>query len=333
MSSHPFIGSISSSVRLSVILKCIIESLVCFYAILINILIIISLLYIKRLRTTQNLLLINVSFACILFSVSCLLSISLTISILYFKTIPSFACQFIGFIVISSCHCLMFSYTLVTFVRFLTIIYPFNRKITSIQSIKIYLLFKWILAFLLPGISLILPKQQIIFQPKAKICTINQQSPILFITFCTGYIIPLILISLMNLITYINVTRSRQILGLSQTKLSRLNKRKRRNLRLLRQFSLFTVIFLLGWTPFIIIEVIDKEEKFSDAYYLFTLILPSICVLIDSHVILYWNKTIRHQIGVWWRILIRKSERNLHNRDDQTRNVDELSCTCMHSDV
>ncbi|CAF4342038.1 unnamed protein product [Adineta steineri] len=112
----------------------------------------------------------------------------------------------------------------------------------------------------------------------------------------------------MNLITYINVACSRQILGLSQTKLTRLNKRKRRNLRLLRQFSLFTIIFLFGWTPFILIEVIDKEEKLSDIFYLYTLILPSICILIDSSVILHWNKTIYQQIQLWKQILLRKTE-------------------------
>jgi len=226
----------------------------------------------------------------------------------------------------------MFSYTLVTFVRFLTIIYPFNKKITSIKYIKIYLLLKWILAFLLPGISLILPNQQIIFQPKAKFCTIEQKSPILFISFCTGYIIPLILISLMNLVTYLNVTRSRQVSVLSQSKLSRLNKRKRRNVRLLRQFSLFTIIFLFGWTPFILIEVIDKDEKLSDSFYLFTLILPSICILIDSTVILYWNKTIYHQIQLWWKTLIRKTQINNHQRDSHELNHD-IAFSCPNSDI
>ncbi|CAF0882079.1 unnamed protein product [Adineta steineri] len=308
MGSYQTVNSVSLSILINIIIKCIIESLVCFCTIVLNILIITSLLGIKRLRTTQHFLLINVSFACIFFSLSCIISISLTMSTLYSKTINSYICQLIGFIVISSCHCLMFSYTLVTFIRFLTIIYPFNKKITSIQYIKIYLIIKWILAFILPGISLILPNQQIIFQPKARLCTISQQSPILFISFCTGYIIPLILISSMNLITYINVACSRQILGLSQTKLTRLNKRKRRNLRLLRQFSLFTIIFLFGWTPFILIEVIDKEEKLSDIFYLYTLILPSICILIDSSVILHWNKTIYQQIQLWKQILLRKTE-------------------------
>jgi hypothetical protein len=308
MPSHEVIDPISVSVFISIILKCIIETIVCLCIIILNILLIASLLYIKRLRTTQNLLLINVSFACILFSLSCIISISLTISVLYTKHINSYVCQFIGFIVVSSCHCLLFSYTLVTFIRFLTIIYPFNRKITTIYYIKIYLILKWILAFLLSGISLILPNQQIIFQSKAKICTVSQQSPLLFIYFCTGYIIPISLISLMNLITYINVTRSGHILCLSRSKLSRLNKRRRRNLRLLRQFSLFTVLFIFGWTPFVIIEVSDRSGKLSDVYYLFTLLLPSICILIDSNAILYWNKTARNQIQLWWQSLINKTQ-------------------------
>ena len=201
----------------------------------------------------------------------------------------------------------MFSYTLVTFIRFLTIIYPYKKKITNIYNIKIYIIIKWFLAFTLPGITLVFPKPQIVFQSKAKICTIEQHSPILFMCFCTGYIIPLILISLMNLITYINVTHSRQMLGLSQTQSTRSIKRKQRNLRLLRQFSLFTIIFIFGWTPFITIEVIDKRKQISDIYYLFTLLLPSICVLIDSNAILYWNKTVRQQIRIWWQSLINTS--------------------------
>jgi hypothetical protein len=136
----------------------------------------------------------------------------------------------------------------------------------------------------------------------------------------------------MNLITYLNVTRSRQVSVLSQTKLSRLNKRKRRNVRLLRQFSLFTIIFLFGWTPFILIEVIDKDEKLSDSFYLFTLVLPSICILIDSTVILYWNKTIYHQIQLWWKTLIRKIQINNHQRDSHELNHD-IAFSPPNSDI
>ncbi|CAF0985371.1 unnamed protein product [Adineta ricciae] len=333
MSTYRNIGSTVFSVLLNVSVKCIVESFVCLYTILLNVIIMGSLVYIKRHRNTQNLLLINVSIACIVFSLSCLLSICLTIWILYHRSVPTFACQFIAFIVISSCHCLMFSYTLVTFVRFLTIIYPFNRKITSVRWIQVYLVAKWMLAFLLPSISFLLPNHEIIFQPKAKICTVNQQSPVLILLFSTGYIIPLISISLMNLITYLNVTRSRQTLGMSQSKLFRLNKRKRRNLRLLRQFSMFTVFFFFGWTPFIIVEVVDKEGKLADAYYLFTLLLPSICVLIDSHVLLYWNKSISHQICLWWRVLIGQNQFISREPVEQTRSPVDASCTYMHSDV
>ncbi|CAF1175671.1 unnamed protein product [Rotaria sordida] len=326
MSSYGVISSISIPILISIILKSIITYIIGLCIIIINILLIASLTRIKRLRTTQNLLLINVCCACIYFSLSCIVSVSLTMCILNTKNINSYLCQFIGFLVISSTHSVMLSYTLVTFIRFLTIIYPFNRKITKIHYIKNCLISKWILAIFLPGISLILPNQQIIFQSKAKICTINQQSPLLFIYFCTGYIIPFVLISLMNLVTYLNVTYSRQIPFLSRMKQCRLNRRKRRNLRLLRQFSFFTIIFLLGWTPFIIIEIFDKEGKLPDIFYLFTLILPLICILIDSTAILYWNKTIHHQIQLWWQSLIKKRPQIInHERNNYTTNHDSFS--------
>ncbi|CAF1206339.1 unnamed protein product [Rotaria magnacalcarata] len=308
MEPHEVIDSISLSVLISIILKSSIKYIICLCIIIINILLITSLLLVKRLRTAQNLLLINVCFACIFFSIACILSISLTISIIYTKLVNPYVCQFTGFLILSSSHGLMFSYTLVAFVRFLTIIYPFNKKISSNHYIKMYLIIKWILAFLLPTVSLILPKQQIIFQSKAQMCTISQQSPLLYIYFSTAFIIPFILISLMNLVTYLNVTRSRQMHLLSRTKQSRLNRRKLRNVRLLRQFSFFTIIFLIGWTPFIIIEVFDKRGNIPDIFYLFTLLLPLICILIDSNAILYWNKTIHHQIQLWWQSLIKKTE-------------------------
>ena len=77
-------------VFISIVLKCIIETTVCLCVIIINILLIVSLIYIKRLRTTQNLLLINVSFACIVFSLSCIMSTSLTISVVYTKQYNSY---------------------------------------------------------------------------------------------------------------------------------------------------------------------------------------------------------------------------------------------------
>ena len=322
MPLNQVIGPISSSILISIIIKCIIESIACLCIIIINGLLIASLLYIKRLRTTQNLLLINVSFACIFFSLSCILSISLTIYTIYSKSVNSYICQLIGFTVILSCHSLMFSYTLVAFVRFLTIICPFNKKFTTLKSIQIFLILKWMLAFIVSSIILILPNKQITFQSKAKMCIINQQSPVLFSYFCTGYIIPFMLISLMNLITFVNVIHSRQISYLSRTRLSHLNKRKRRNLCLLRQFSFFTIFFVFGWTPFIIIEIFDKQEKLSDIFYLFTLVLPSICVLIDSSAILKWNKTVHHQVQLWWRLLIKKTQINKKERNDYTIDQD-----------
>ena len=104
----------------------------------------------------------------------------------------------------------------------------------------------------------------------------------------------------MNLITYINVIRSRRLLSQSDSKASRLNKRTCRNLRLLRQFSLFTIFYVIGWTPFTIIEVFDRQERWPDLVYLYALTLPPICVLIDSSVICNWNKLVHQQVQAWW---------------------------------
>ena len=306
MLSDYLLDSIPLSTLISIVLKSVIESIICLCTIVINVLLIASLLRLKYFRITQNLLLINVCFACILFSLSCVISVTLTMSVLYTKTINSYLCQFVGFLVILSCHCLMLSYTLIAFARFLTVISPFNKKIVSIHYIKVYLILKWSLAFLLSATSLIFHHQQITFQTKAKICTLKQQSPILLTYFCTGYIVPVILITLMNLVTYLNVIRARSTSSLTQTRLFCLNRRKRRNLRLLRQFSLFTIIFFLGWTPFILIEIFDKQEGLPDIIYLFALSLPSTCVFIDSNAMLYWNKTAHRQIRLWWRSLIKK---------------------------
>ena len=168
-SYYDVIDTIPLHILILVIFKSIIESALCLCIIIINLLIIVNLLQTKRLRIAQNLLLLNVACACILFSLSSILSISLTLYIVHIKLIISYLCQLIGFLIIASCHSLMFSYTLIAMVRFLTIIYPFNKKIISMYYIKLYLILKWILAFLIPGISLILPNQQIKFQSKAKI--------------------------------------------------------------------------------------------------------------------------------------------------------------------
>lgn len=325
MPSHEFINSTSLPILIAIILQSIIKYIMCISTIIINIFLITSLILIKRLRTTQNILLINVCFSCIFFSLATIISVSVTISVVHTKHVNSYWCQFAGFLVLSSAHCLMFSYTLVAFVRFLTIIYPFNKRISSIHYIKIYLVIKWILAFVLVSISLILPNQQIMFQSKPKMCTLNQQSPLLPIYFSTAYIIPFILISIMNLVTYLNVIRPRQKQLLSRARLSRLDRRKRRNLRLLRQFSFFTIIFLLGWTPFIIIELFDKNGKLPDIIYMSVLLLPLMCILIDSNAILYWNKTIRHQIQVWWQEFRKKNE--IDNPQVRTDTNDDESAT------
>ena len=322
MNSEQIINSWSWLFSLSVIFKNSIESFICLLIIVLNFLLIISLVQVKHCRTSQNLLLVNVGFACIYFSISCLLSLSLTSYFLSTKTISTTQCRFIGFLLVSSCHCLMFSYTSVTWVRFLSILFPFKRKLTARPSIRLCLIATWTLAFILSSMSLILPNQHIRFQMKAKICFLNQQSPVMYIYFVTGYIIPILLISLMNLITYLSVKRSEQITSLSKSKLSRLNKRKRRNLRLLRQFSLFTIIFIFGWTPFIVVEIVDKDEKLSDMIYLYILILPPLCVLIDSCVIFRWNRTVRHHFGLWWQRTLTRTRKYSSERDKSINDPD-----------
>lgn len=295
---------------------------------MINVLIIIALCHAKNCRHSQNFLLINVSLSCIFFSCCCTLSISLSIYFLTKKEFHAFICKFVGFLLIVSCHCLMFSYTSVALLRFLSIIYPFNRKIMTIKYLKIYLFSTWGCAWLISSISLILPKEHIKFQSKAKVCFMNQQSPVLFLYFLTGFIIPIVSISLMNLITYLHVKRSRNMPSLSQYRRTRLNKRKRRNLRLLRQFSFFTIFFLLGWTPFIIIELFDRREQLSDIIYLYSLILPPVCVLIDSSAILSWNKPVQNQIRCWWAKIFRTTDAHPLEREKISIEGDSFS---MHT--
>ena len=297
MSNRIVIEPVPWSTFLSAICKYLIESIIALATIVLNGLLMVGFLRLKQCRSAQNLLLINLSFVCIFFSLSCLLSISLSTYFLSINSIQLHLCRSSGFLLILSCHCLMFSYTLVALVRFLSIIYPFNRTLTGVQSVKIYLIVSWTMALLVSTISLIPASvPHIAFQPKAKICFMNQRSPVLYIYFSTGYIIPILLISAMNGITYLSVKRSRQLVALSQNKLSRLNKRNQRNLRLLRQFSLFTIFFIFGWTPFIIVEIFDRKERLSDIIYIYVLILPPICVLIDSCAILNWNKAIHNQV-------------------------------------
>lgn len=300
MNSEEFSKLLSFSSRFCLLLKNSFESLISISTIVLNVLLTISLISAKHCRTSQNLLLVNVCFACIYFSLTCLLSLCSTSYFLSKREIVELQCKFTGFLLLSSCHALMFSYTCVTLVRFLSIIYPFNRKLTSFKSIRIYLISTWVLSFSLSAISLILPGQAIRFQNKARICFVDPSSSVTYIYALTGYFLPIAIISSLNLISYLSVKRSEKLTSASQIKVSRFNRRKRRNIRLLRQFSAFTCIFIVGWTPFILVEIFDKEEKLSDFIYLNTLILPPLCVFIDSCFIFHWNKTVRNQFRSWW---------------------------------
>ncbi len=194
----------------------------------------------------------------------------------------------------------MYSYLLLSINRVLNIFYRSKNHYLSIKFIILEIIFQWFLAFLISLIPLVL--NRIDFQIKPRVCSAHKP---FFMTLgiFTGFFLPVIFITVFNLIIYFRLEKLRTniFLSLRKTKSKQLNQicrrfYKRRNekkFKLLRQFAAFSCVFIIGWGLFAFISIFDTNDIVSENIYLITLSFPSLSLLIITLMIINWNKSIK----------------------------------------
>ena len=205
-------------------------------------------------------------------------------------------CRIIGYLIYSFCHGTMYSYLLLSINRFLNMFYRSKQSHLSISFTIIEIILQWLLAFMIPSISLFL--NQIDFQIKPRFCSARKP---FFMTLgiLTGFFLPVIFITIFNLIIYfrINKLRTHEHLSFRKTKSNRLyNRENKTKSKLLRQFATFSFVFVIGWGFFACISIFDINDIVPESIYLITLSFPSVSLLIITLMIIHWNKPVKKSL-------------------------------------
>jgi hypothetical protein len=163
----------------------------------------------------------------------------------------------------------------------------------------IEIILQWFLSFIIPSMPLFL--NQIDFQLKPRFCSARKP---FFMTLgiLTGFLLPVIFITIFNLIIYFRINKLRTNAHLSSGK-KRKNKsnrfshrRNKKKSKLLRQFAAFSFVLIIGWGFFALISIFDINDIVPESIYVITLSFPSFSLLIITLMIINWNKSIKKSI-------------------------------------
>jgi hypothetical protein len=176
----------------------------------------------------------------------------------------------------------------------------------SIRFIIFEIIFQWFLAFMISSIPLIY--NQIEFQIKPRFC--SARKPI-FMTLgiVTGFVTPVIFIIIFYLMIYFHINKLQTNVHLSfretrknksnqfrQVSLRLYNRQKKKKIKVLRQSTAFSCVFIIGWGCFSLISIFDIKDIIPESIYLITLSFPAISLLITTLLIIHWNKSVKNSI-------------------------------------
>ncbi|CAF3384479.1 unnamed protein product [Rotaria sp. Silwood1] len=290
----------------SLLLRAVIEYLFSIITILLNILLIVAIIRLRTLWTPHNILLVNsaLNLTCSCFTFMISVTIALQYSMNHYINME--LCRIIGYLISSFCHGIMYSYLLVSINRFLNALFCLHKCYLSMKFIIFEIILQWFLAFLIPSIPLFL--NQIEFQIKPRFCSARKPFYMTLGIF-TGFFLPVIFITVFNLIIYFHINKLRTDFRVSfrQKQKCELNKfyqisdclhnrQNKQNVKLLHQFSAFSYVFVIGWGFFACISIFDLNDTVPESIYLITLSFPAVSLFIITLMIIKWNKSIKTSI-------------------------------------
>ncbi|UJR10479.1 hypothetical protein I4U23_014683 [Adineta vaga] len=215
---------------------------------------------------------------------------------LYTESISTdWSCRIRAYLYYVSLNLVIYSYVIQAVSRlFWTVLYKYRYLLT--MKLHLYLLItKIIISIFLPLSSLI--TDHVIFRP-FKFCVIAMKYTIhVFYLLSMGFIIPLIIITILYTIIYRYIIRS-------TTNFRRLSHRTKRDAELARNILILLGIFLLGGFPTVIYIIISNktESSVSAGLFLLAITAPSVAVASEKIVTIVLNKEIRKALIARWEI-------------------------------
>ena len=272
---------VSDSILITISSLTIILAIICILLILIH----------RTFRTNKlNWFIINICCTTILLSA---VMLSLTINT-YMRSIDSFSCRAQAFLLIMAACQMMYSHSVISISRYLTIVHSNKRIFRSTVFISLCLISGWLTAFLLSIPYLFVDSFT---------CSISKQTDFLsYYSLVIVLFLPLLIILICNIRIFLFVRQSTRRI---QAEGGRNNPSQSRDIRLIKTMIITFIVFVIGWIP------LSIQQLFSETIHLsFTIIsifqtLPSFSMFFDVILLIYTNQPIRLFL---YQLIIRRQE-------------------------
>jgi hypothetical protein len=236
----------------------------------------------KTLRSNKfTWLTINVCFASTFFALIQLLSTGISLSDTP-ETVIS--CRSKGFIInMATCY-IMYSHSIASFCRLLSVQYPHKMLFRSSHWLLSSIGVSWIV-----GLLLALP--YLFFDGFACTSTYGQQFLQMYTSVWTIFI-PIIIVAICNITIFRYVRQSsKRVHNLNNNIRNPLSKR---DMYLCRIMLLTFCVFVIGWTPVFIDQLFFNDENpLPSGVTTFLQILPSTSLLVDVIILIYSDQPVR----------------------------------------
>ena len=245
-----------------------------------NLLIILSLVVEKKLRTLSNIFIVNLAFA----------DIFVTTIIDPFSVIAVFnegeffyrhegLCIFAGAFVVTCCACSIWTITTISCERYIHICHPMvYRKVFNRRTVPVILVCLWIIAF-----CIVFPYFEELgwgiygYFPKGRICTCIFNVNYFYSWYLIGFelILPMIIIPFCYIKIYLHVRESRRrIIRCKNTVIVYGNKTcqeseyLKANVKILKMFTTLWAVFMIMWAPYTVNVLFDVNASWPDLFFI-----------------------------------------------------------------
>ncbi|XP_017474834.1 PREDICTED: allatostatin-A receptor-like [Rhagoletis zephyria] len=240
----------------------------------------------QQMRSTTNLLIINLAISDILFVIFCV-PFTATDYVLPEWPFGNLWCKFVQYMIVVTCHCSVYTLVLMSFDRFLAVVHPVtSMSLRSERNAMLAIIFAWVL-ILTTAIPVALAHSVRLYYFKGRnytACVFSTEEEgwnwvafqISF--FLSSYLAPLTLICFLYVGMLARLWRSSP--GCKPSAESRKGKR-----RVTRMVVIVVFAFVICWLPIHVILVLKALNRYPGTP-------SSIMVQIVSHVLAYTNSCI-----------------------------------------
>ncbi|XP_036366103.1 melatonin receptor type 1C-like isoform X2 [Octopus sinensis] len=243
-----------------------------------NIFTILAIIFTKKLRTTENIFLVNLAFADLFVSsfVNIFSAIGAIAGEVYFKDKRAL-CEFIGFFCLVCCLVSLFNITAVAFNRFIFICHhSFYRSIFTPMKSLIIAIGLWVFGIMLETVNF-MPWGNHGYDKKTLTCIWDRTASLgntIFITIL-GISLPVVITTVSYIMIFYHFYQAKERLNKNRNESEKKNTLQESKKLMTTLFSLF-VVFAVCWMPYAFIALSDIHDTFNPLVHIYSVTIAHV---------------------------------------------------------